>query len=201
VKPAQASYLQFILDGGGIRGLGDAGASTKHAWVPGQRTATSLGGGYTANPRLSRYGGVPDGYSKTLFDSVAAFKARAGVGKLSKAQFAMTLRKAGKTTGLAAYSKGGVFFGTVDGRTGFWARPKRTAPITKKVLGRVETLFGQSFATHQRDPKTGRYIPTGRGELSANVSGRQRNNSKVVSKGVPILILQSETETHHRAFH
>lgn len=154
MKPEQARYIKFIIGDDGRRGRGEAGASKKHVWAPGQKAGTKLGSDYTDQPRLSRYGGVADGESKRLFAEMQGFKARASasVRRMSKAGFAMTLRKAGKTTGVAAYSKGGVFYGTVDGKTGFWARPKRTAPFTgKKLLGTLETLFGRSFALKQRD--------------------------------------------------
>ncbi|QOZ66343.1 MULTISPECIES: hypothetical protein [Bradyrhizobium] len=97
VKPDQAAYLKFIMGMASVRGLGDAGASARHAWVPGQRPGFTPSGSYSAKPRLSTYGGVPDKYSKALYD-------------LSKKDFAMTLRTPGKTTGLAPSSQGGVFY-------------------------------------------------------------------------------------------
>lgn len=141
VKPAQSRYIQFIIDGGGIRGLGDAGASKKHAWVPGQRTTSSLGGAYSVSPRLSKYGGIPNSYSSNLYDMWKRQQAAAkgAVRGMSAAGFAMTLRTPGATTGTAAYSKGGVFYGTIKGKTGFWARPKRAAPLGGRLLERADT--------------------------------------------------------------
>lgn len=53
VKPKQAAYEQFIIEPGGVRGLGMAGASSKHVWVPGQRPGNSLPGSYSVKPRMS----------------------------------------------------------------------------------------------------------------------------------------------------
>jgi hypothetical protein len=94
---------------------------------------------------------VPNSYSNALY-------------AMSKKDFAMTLRTAGATTGNAAYSQGGVFYGTIKGKTGFWARPKRTVPVGGKLLDRAQTFNQQSYRLGQRDAK-GRFITTNRGAL------------------------------------
>ena len=109
-----------------VRLLGDAGASARHAWVPGQLQGFTPTGAYSIKPKRSAYGGVPysgEPYSNSLYD-------------ISKKDFAMTLRTPGKTTGLAPSSQGGAFY--VRKPSGklkvgaFCARPKRTASIYAK---------------------------------------------------------------------
>lgn len=198
VKPAQSAYEKFIFEGG-VRGLGDAGASAKHVWVPGQRPGSRPAGAYSTKPRRSAYGGIPDAYSQALYD-------------MSKKDFAMTMRRPGKTTGLAPSSQGGVFYGTIKGKTGFWARPKRTAPVTEKQQESarrrqqkqarrnagdfIGPIRSQTFELRQRGPD-GRYISTGRANFRADASGRKRADARVVNKSVPVLLLASKTATHH----
>jgi hypothetical protein len=183
IKPAQSAYERFIFESGGVRGLGAAGASKRHVWVPGQRTNTALAGSYSVKPRRSPYGGVPNSYSNALYD-------------VSKKDFAMTLRTAGVTTGKAAYSQGGVFYGTIKGKTGFWARPKRTVPVGGKLLDRAQKFNQQSYRLGQRDAR-GRFITTGRGALDTRGRTIRTKDVRVVNKGVPILLLMSETATKH----
>ncbi len=83
-----------------VRGVGDAGSSARHAWVPGQLQGFTPTGAYSIKPKKSAYRGVPysgETYSKSLCD-------------ISKKDFAMTLRTPGKTTGLAPSSQGGAFY-------------------------------------------------------------------------------------------
>lgn len=135
IKPAQSAYLKFIYEDGGVRGLGDAGASLKHAWVPGQRPGASPAGAYSIRLRRSPYGGVPNSYSKALYD-------------LSKKDFAMTLRTPGATTGPAPSSQGGVFYGTIKGKKD--SGPGRNAPC--RSAARSSNAPGSSHRT-RRGPK------------------------------------------------
>ena len=184
IKPAQSAYEKFIFENGGVRGRGAAGASKKHVWVPGQQTNTSLAGGaYSVKPRRSQYGGVPNSYSKALYD-------------MTKRDFAMTLRTAGHTTGKAAFSQGGVFYGTIKGKTGFFARPKRTVVISGDKLSRAQMRSGLSYAMHQRDAQ-GRFISTGRATFATGKRGKGTKDVRVKNKGVPILMLMSKTDTKH----
>lgn len=197
IKPAQAAYLKFIYEGGGVRRLGDAGASQKHAWVPGQRPGASPAGAYSVRPRRSPYGGVPNSYSKALYD-------------LSKKDFAMTLRTAGATTARGRSSQGGVFYGTIKGKTGFWARPKRTAPIggaklerarkfaqnRAKPEGLVGPVISQDYRLGRRDAN-GRFVSSGRATFDTGGRKNRTTDVRVKNKGVPVLLLQHETATHH----
>ena len=80
IKPAQSAYLKFILEAGGVRGLGYAGAPCKNVFVPGQRPDATLRSGYSVKPRRSQFGGVPNAYSQKLFDQTnAAPKGGGGV--------------------------------------------------------------------------------------------------------------------------
>jgi hypothetical protein len=130
-----------------VRGLGDAGASARNVWVPGQRPGFSPKGNYSVVPKLSAYGGVPNDYSQSLYakwQSVrAAWKGKRG------------------WQGPGNYSQGGVFFGVIDGKRGFFARPKRTKAFGGKALTRAQKKFQQSFELRQRGAD-GKFISTGR---------------------------------------
>ena len=176
VKPAQSAYLKFILEAGGVRGLGDAGASRKNVFVPGQRPDATLGSVYSVKPRRSQFGGVPNAYSQKLFDQ----------------------------TNAPPKGGGGVFWGTIKGKTGFWARPKRTKAIDDKRVTREEKRRHMDLSLRQRGPN-GQFMKTGRGSGESgnwlDKRGKYRRERygdlRVANKGVPILLLQRETQTKH----
>jgi hypothetical protein len=166
VKPAQSAYLQFIIESGGVRGLGQAGASDKHVWVPGQRPGQTFGSAYSIQPKLSPFGGVPNAYSEKLYDLTGA-----------------------PTTGSGPrYSNGGVFWGTIKGRIGFWARPKRTKPVGGALLDRAQKFNQQSYRLRQRGPD-GKFVATGRASLDTRSRKTTGKDVRVQNKGVPILLL------------
>jgi hypothetical protein len=106
----------------------------------------------------------------------------------------------------AVYSQGGVFFGEIKGRIGFWARPKRTAPVTNKEQKIQEKLQGRSFALKQRGAN-GRFMSTGRADLNitrgAGKNRRSQSGLRVVNTGIPFLLLKTGpfndglTQTRH----
>lgn len=49
--------------------------------------------------------------------------------------------------GSGKYSQGGVFYGTIKGRTAFFARPKRTAPLGGDKLARAQKRNKQRFTS------------------------------------------------------
>lgn len=169
IKPAQSAYLQFILGMETVRGLGQAGASARNIFVPGQRPGAVPSGIYSVTPRLSPYGGVPDAWSQKLFDLTGKPAAR--------------------------WSAGGVFWSARHGKTGFWARPKRTKAVGGKSLASAQKRTQNSFELRQRGAD-GRFITTGR-ENFRKAGGRQRADARVTNRGVPILLLLRETQTHH----
>lgn len=95
--------------------------------------------------------------------------------------------------GTGAYSQGGVFYN--DGRIpwlpkGFIDRPKRTGQLNANELARNEIRHQRNFHLGQRDAK-GRFISTGREDVSRRSGGRSRKDARVVNKGVPIVLLES----------
>ena len=177
IKPAQSAYLRFVIEGG-TRGLGDAGASAKHVFVPGQRVGFDLPGDYSERARRSAYGGVPNSYSENLYD-----KWKAGKGMPSSA--------------------GGVFFN--DGRIkhlpiGFIARPKRTARAAGSKLTAAQKRNQESFRTGRRDVH-GRFVASGLADVG---QGRRKGDAdlRVQNKGVPMVLLAEahkggRNATHH----
>ena len=117
---------------------------------------------------------MPNAYSQKLFDQTNVLPSGQG----------------------ARYSNGGVFWGTIDGRTGFWARPKRTKPVGGALLDRAQKYNQQSYRLRQRGPD-GRFIDTGRAKLDTRGRKVTGKDVRVQNKGVPILLLQRETTTHH----
>jgi len=181
IKPAQAAYEQFILGISLVRGLGQAGASNKNVFVPGQRPGFAAVGAYSVKPRLSAYGGLPNEWSQQLYE--LSLQPPSGPG--------------------ARYSNGGVFWDTIKGRTGFFARPKRTLPVDDKKQTREEKRRQQNIALRQRDAH-GRFIGTNRAGYQTSYQDKRGNTRtnrfkdlRVVNRGVPILLMQRETQTHH----
>lgn len=169
VKPAQAAYEQFIMGMSSVRGLGMAGASNRNVFVPGQRPGAVVAGSYSAKPRLSQFGGVPNSYSKSLYG--------------------LTAKPAG------GWGAGGVFWATRNGKTGFWARPKRTKAVAGASLSSAQKRTGNSFELRQRGPD-GRFIQTGRADFR-KATARRGADARVKSLGVPVLLLERRSETKH----
>lgn len=156
IAPKQSAYEKFIFYFG-PRNLGDAGASQKHIWVPGQRPEDNSPGNYSISPRRSTYGGVPNSYSQYLYE----------LWQTQKRTWFSTRGHMGS----GKYSTGGVFYGTIKGKTEFFARPKRTVPLQGNKLLRAQKANKLSFEMHQRGAN-GQFISTGKGDIQRRGKNR-----------------------------
>lgn len=107
--------------------------------------------------------------------------------------------KAGKSGSVPKSSQGGVFFN--DGSIkhlpiGFIARPKRTKPVGGSLLDRAQKYNQHSYRLRQRGPD-GRFIDTSRSRLDTRGRKMTGKDVRVQNKGVPMVLLASETKTHH----
>jgi hypothetical protein len=112
IAPKQSAYEKFIFYFG-PRHLGDAGASQKHIWVPGQRQDDGKPGSYSISAKRSSYGGVPNSYSQYLYE----------LWQTQKRTWFSTKGHMGS----GKYSTGGVFYGTIKGARQS-SSPGRSAP-------------------------------------------------------------------------
>lgn len=79
IGPRQSRYERKIFTYG-VRRIGDAGASARHAWVPGQRPGFKLGSNYSIQSKRSGFGGVPNKYSQNLYGMSVTKRCRSGSG-------------------------------------------------------------------------------------------------------------------------
>ncbi|CUT13440.1 hypothetical protein BF49_4520 [Bradyrhizobium sp.] len=112
-----------------------------------------------------------------------------------------------------------MFFSNATGKTehlphGFIARPKRTPALDKRMQGLEEKRGQYSLTLRQRGPD-GRFIDTKRGSFVGDPYCVKKKTTKngvrgggecrslnfgdrrVQNRGVPMILLASETKTHH----
>jgi hypothetical protein len=133
---------------------------------------------YSVTPRRSALGAVPQDYSEVLY-----------------AQWRSQQKTLKGKAGTGAYGTGGVFYGTIKGRTGFWAGPKRVKTIKGAEQRRLEKETGKSLDLHQRGAD-GRFVRTGRADLSRTKTTKRdgkvtTNDLRARNLGRPILLLKT----------
>lgn len=127
IQPQQASYMQFLINGG-IRRAGSPGATPYDVMTD------------APDSEKDSFGNIRKGYLKRVARQAKAEKTK----RARLAAKRQKLRGAGKSTAPARWSTNnpsgapGLFFGVVDGKKGYWQRAsKRDGDYKVKLLARM----------------------------------------------------------------